>query len=76
MSTPVRAAQSAVSRERGLYDRMLDVLSNVMFPVFVFFVWAVLTIVGTSVDQNQPAERYYAEYPVPMANAILRLFGL
>ena len=73
MSKPARAAHDAVSRERGLYDRTLDVLSNVMFPVFVFFVWAVLTIVGTSVDQNQPAERYYEEYPVPMANAILRL---
>ena len=73
MSMSARAAQTAESRERGLYDRTLDVLSNVMFPVFVFFVWAVLTIVGTSVDQNQPAERYYEEYPVPMANAILRL---
>jgi len=73
MSKPARAAQSAVTRERSLYERTLDVLSNVMFPVFVFFVWAVLTIVGTSVDQNQPPERYYEEYPAAMANAILRL---
>jgi cytochrome c biogenesis protein len=59
--------------ERSLYDQTLDVLSNVMFPVVVFCIWAVLTIVGTSVDQNQPPDRYYMEYPVPMANAILRL---
>ena len=73
MSKPARAAQSSVTRDRSLYERTLDVLSNVMFPVFVFFVWAVLTIVGTSVDQNQPPERYYEEYPAAMANAILRL---
>ncbi|MBV8171593.1 MAG: cytochrome c biogenesis protein ResB [Candidatus Eremiobacteraeota bacterium] len=64
---------SAVARERGLYDQTLDLLSNVMFPVFVFAVWAALTLVGTSVDQNMPAQRYYEEYPAPMANAILRL---
>jgi cytochrome c biogenesis protein len=73
MSKSARAAHPAASRERSLYDHTLDVLSNVMFPVVVFFIWAVLTIVGTSVDQNQPPERYYEEYPAAMANAILRL---
>ena len=68
-----RAARKTDPRERSVYDQTLDVLSNVMFPVFVFFIWAVLTIVGTSVDQNQPPERYYEEYPAAMANAILRL---
>jgi len=66
------SAGSAV-RERSLYDQTLDVLSNVMFPVFVFAIWAALTLVGTSVDQNIPPEQYYQEYPAPMANAILRL---
>jgi len=73
MSTRPTAARGAPVRERSLYDQTLDVLSNVMFPVVVFFIWAVLTIVGTSVDQNQPPERYYEEYPAAMANAILRL---
>ncbi|HME80726.1 MAG TPA: cytochrome c biogenesis protein ResB [Candidatus Eremiobacteraceae bacterium] len=67
------AANAGALRERSLYDQTLDVLSNVMFPVVVFGIWAVLTIVGTSVDQNQPPERYYIEYGAPMANAILRL---
>src|SRR5215472_2255585 len=58
---------------RSLYDQTLDVLSNVMFPIVVFFVWAALTAVGTIVDQNQPPERYYEEYPVAIANAIVRL---
>jgi cytochrome c biogenesis protein len=73
MSTRPSAARTAPARERSLYDQTLDVLSNVMFPVVVFFIWAVLTIVGTSVDQNQPPDRYYEEYPAAMANAILRL---
>jgi cytochrome c biogenesis protein len=73
MSTRPSATRTAPVRERSLYDQMLDVLSNVMFPVVVFFIWAVLTIVGTSVDQNQPPDRYYVEYPAAMANAILRL---
>jgi cytochrome c biogenesis protein len=73
MSSRPSAARGAPARERSLYDQTLDVLSNVMFPVVVFFIWAVLTIVGTSVDQNQPPERYYEEYPAAMANAILRL---
>ncbi len=65
--------QPAPRKERGLYDQTLDVLSNVMFPVVVFLVWAAFTIVGTSVDQNQAPEQYYQEYPAAMANAILRL---
>ncbi|MDQ2816842.1 MAG: cytochrome c biogenesis protein ResB [Candidatus Eremiobacteraeota bacterium] len=54
-------------------DELLNVLSNVLFPVVVFLVWAVATIVGTAVDQNQPPDRYYQEYPVPVANLVLRL---
>jgi len=73
MNTTARAARGGTDKERGLYDQTLDVLSNVMFPVVVFLIWAALTIVGTSVDQNQPPERYYEEYPAAMANAILRL---
>ena len=73
MSSQPQSAARANRGERSLYDQTLDVLSNVMFPVFVFFIWAALTIVGTSVDQNQPPERYYEEYPAAMANAILRL---
>ncbi|MBV8082308.1 MAG: cytochrome c biogenesis protein ResB [Candidatus Eremiobacteraeota bacterium] len=68
MSAPTQAL-----RTRSLYDQTLDVLSNVMFPVVVFAVWAALTLIGTSVDQNIPPEQYYQEYPAPVANAILRL---
>jgi len=44
-----------------------------MFPVVVFLIWAVLTTIGTIVDQNQPAQHYYDVYPLPVANAIIRL---
>ena len=58
---------------KSLYDQTLDVLSNVLFPVVVFLIWSVATIIGTVVDQNQAPEQYYAEYPMAVANAILRL---
>ncbi|HXM18408.1 MAG TPA: cytochrome c biogenesis protein ResB [Candidatus Tumulicola sp.] len=67
------AAPASARPTRSPYDQTLDVLSNVMFPIVVFFIWATLTTVGTIVDQNQPPERYYEEYPAAMANAILRL---
>ncbi len=73
MASPARTSSGPASPERSLYDRTLDALSNVMFPIVVFFIWAVLTTVGTIVDQNQPPERYYEEYPAVVANAILRL---
>ena len=58
---------------KPLYDQLLDVLSNVLFPVVVFLIWAGATTVGTIVDQNQAPEIYYQEYPEPVANLILRL---
>lgn len=58
---------------KPLLDEVLDLLSNVMFPVAIFLVWAVATTIGTVVNQNQTVERYYQEYPEPVANAILRL---
>jgi len=44
-----------------------------MFPVVVFLIWAAFTTVGTVVEQNQPADAYYQDYPTAVANAILRL---
>ncbi|MBC5823576.1 MAG: cytochrome c biogenesis protein ResB [Candidatus Eremiobacteraeota bacterium] len=54
-------------------EEVLKLLSNVLFPVVVFLIWAIATTIGTAVDQNQPPERYYEEYPVPVANLVLRL---
>ena len=48
-------------------------LSNVMFPVVVFLIWAAMTTIGTIVDQNQPEQHYYDTYPLPIANAVVRL---
>lgn len=56
-----------------LLEEILNLLSNVMFPVVVFLVWAVATTIGTIVDQNQPEQHYYDFYPLPLANAIVRL---
>jgi len=61
------------SAEQPLFDRTLDVLSNVMFPVVVFVVWAVATTIGTVIDQNQPPDAYYQEYPMAVANLVVRL---
>ncbi|HXW77185.1 MAG TPA: cytochrome c biogenesis protein ResB [Candidatus Eremiobacteraceae bacterium] len=54
-------------------DEILDVLSNVLFPVVVFLVWAVATTIGTIVEQNQDPQTYYDTYPSAVANLILRL---
>ena len=56
-----------------MLEETLNVLSNVMFPVVVFLLWAVATTIGTIVDQNQPEQHYYDFYPLPIANAIVRL---
>lgn len=58
---------------KPLLDEVLDVLSNVLFPVVVFFVWAVATTIGTIVDQNQDPQHYYDTYPAAVANLVLRL---
>lgn len=60
-------------RSDHFLDDVLDLLSNVLFPVVVFLIWAALTVVGTIVDQRQPLERYYMEYPEAVANLIVRL---
>lgn len=71
MSATARAKRQA--SKGGFVDELLDVLSNVLFPVVVFFVWAVMTTIGTIVDQNQDAQHYYDTYPAAVANLILRL---
>ncbi|HXW51235.1 MAG TPA: cytochrome c biogenesis protein ResB [Candidatus Acidoferrales bacterium] len=67
------SARTLASSNRPLLDEILDLLSNVMFPVVVFLIWAVATTIGTVVDQNQPEQHYYDFYPLPLANAIVRL---
>lgn len=65
---------SAAARpSRPFVDELLDVLSNVLFPVVVFLIWAVMTTIGTIVDQNKDAQHYYDAYPSYVANLILRL---
>jgi hypothetical protein len=58
---------------RTFVDDLLDVLSNVLFPVVVFLVWAVMTTIGTIVDQNKDPQYYYDMYPSAVANLVLRL---
>src|SRR5215469_5641252 len=65
--------KSVAASKRTFVDDLLDVLSNVLFPVVVFLVWAVMTTIGTIVDQNQDAQHYYDMYPAAVANLILRL---
>src|SRR5215472_10454328 len=65
--------KSVAASKRTFVDELLDVLSNVLFPVVVFLVWAVMTTIGTIVDQNQDAQHYYDMYPAAVANLILRL---
>lgn len=67
------SASAIKPRAQPLLDEILNLLSNVMFPVVVFLVWAVATTIGTVVDQNQPEQHYYDFYPLPLANAIVRL---
>jgi len=69
-------AQAHAPRKRAqdsLLEEVLNLLSNVMFPVVIFLIWAALTTIGTIVDQNQPEQHYYDTYPLPIANAIVRL---
>lgn len=63
----------AARPKRTFIDELLDVLSNVLFPVVVFLVWAVMTTIGTIVDQNGDPQHYYDMYPAYVANLILRL---
>jgi len=79
-SAPAQALQprqkpspSKTSSSQPLLEEILNLLSNVMFPVVVFLLWAVATTIGTIVDQNQPEQHYYDFYPMPIANAIVRL---
>ena len=79
-SAPAHALQprqkpspSKTSSSQPLLEEILNLLSNVMFPVVVFLLWAVATTIGTIVDQNQPEQHYYDFYPMPIANAIVRL---
>jgi len=65
--------KSAAAAKRTFVDELLDVLSNVLFPVVVFLIWAVMTTIGTIVDQNQEPQHYYDMYPAAVANLILRL---
>jgi cytochrome c biogenesis protein len=67
------SANSTSRPRRSLVDEILDVLSNVLFPVVVFFAWAVMTTIGTVVDQNKDPQYYYDLYPAAVANLVLRL---
>jgi cytochrome c biogenesis protein len=69
----VSATRILKAKNQPLLDEILDLLSNVMFPVVVFLIWAVATVIGTIVQQNQPEQSYYDFYPLPVANAIVRL---
>ena len=61
------------NRTESLREEILNLLSNVLFPVVVFLVWAAATTVGTVVKQNLASQQYYDEYPEALANVILRL---
>src|SRR5450631_4362897 len=63
----------STARQKRFTDELLDVLSNVLFPVAVFCVWAAATTVGTLIDQNQTPDHYYQEYPSAVANLVIRL---
>ena len=65
--------KAATRPQRTFVDELLDVLSNVLFPVVVFLVWAVMTTIGTVVDQNKDPQYYYDMYPSYVANLVLRL---
>jgi cytochrome c biogenesis protein len=68
MSTTTRSHKA-----KPFVDEVLDVLSNVLFPVVIFLIWAVATTIGTIVEQNQPAQTYYDTYSPAVANLIVRL---
>ncbi|MDQ6779722.1 MAG: cytochrome c biogenesis protein ResB [Candidatus Eremiobacteraeota bacterium] len=54
-------------------EEILNVLSNVLFPVVVFLIWAAATTVGTVIKQNLAPQQYYDAYPPALANIIVRL---
>src|SRR5262252_8171869 len=60
-------------KAKPFLDELLDVLSNVLFPVVVFIIWAVMTTIGTIVDQNQDPQHYYDMYPAAVATLIVLL---
>ena len=64
---------ASVRQSKPFVDELLDVLSNVLFPVVVFLIWAVMTTIGTIVDQQKDPQHYYDMYPPYVANMILRL---
>jgi cytochrome c biogenesis protein len=70
---PQRVSSVRARASEPLLEEVLNLLSNVMFPVVVFLIWAAMTTVGTIVDQNQPEQHYYDTYPLAIANAIVRL---
>jgi len=59
--------------QEPLLSEILNLLSNVLFPVVVFLIWSAATTIGTVVDQNQPPEHYYDKYPNAVANLVVRL---
>jgi cytochrome c biogenesis protein len=67
------SARTSQRPAKSIVDETLDVLSNVLFPVVVFFVWAIMTTLGTIVDQNKDPQYYYDLYPAGVANLVLRL---
>jgi cytochrome c biogenesis protein len=78
-SSPASAPSATVKQSsphratEPLLEEMLNLLSNVLFPVVIFLIWAAMTTVGTIVDQNQPTQHYYDTYPLAIANAVTRL---
>ncbi|HEV2037596.1 MAG TPA: cytochrome c biogenesis protein ResB [Candidatus Eremiobacteraceae bacterium] len=70
---PEATQSSRLRPSTPLLEEVLNLLSNVMFPVVIFLIWAALTTVGTLVDQNQPEQHYYDMYPLSIANTVVRL---
>jgi len=66
-------SSASARRTESLREEILNLLSNVLFPVVVFLIWSAATTVGTIVKQNLPAQQYYDEYPAAVANVIVRL---
>lgn len=66
-------SSTAARRTQPLREEILNLLSNVLFPVVVFLIWSAATTIGTVVKQNLPDQQYYDEYPQAIANVILRL---
>jgi len=56
--------KAAARPSRSFVDELLDVLSNVLFPVVVFLVWAVMTAIGTIVAVIEPAVIFICDIAV------------